>query len=231
MSLSVRYTPKEEEAFVGVVGQNKKQEFVRGIHIYSATMRIYKLWQQSYCMSAALSGRFFGCSCSRTAMFSSFPSLRARKKSSLYSSVDSEHYSSLVKAVVSARMSSQTPESIENEDQWLYGSIVKPKLQACRALKNPWPLLNDAKRVFDAKNVEDGQSVTRISLQIGSDRTSIPSVTKILQKTMSAQQAFYLQRWKKRKIAELGVEGFNEYSNCRPQFSSVVSFHPFNAKF
>ncbi|XP_034158939.1 mitochondrial genome maintenance exonuclease 1 isoform X2 [Pangasianodon hypophthalmus] len=174
-------------------------------------MRVYRLWLQSYCMSAVLSGRFSGCSCSRMAMFSSFPCLRARKKSSQYGDVDSEHYSALVKAVVSTRISSQTPESIENEDQWLYGSIVKSKPQVCRALKNPWPLLNDAKRVLDAENVEG--SMTRISLQRGSDHASIPSVTKILQKTMSPQQAFYLERWKKKKIAELGVEGFKEYSN------------------
>ncbi|MCI4376669.1 hypothetical protein PGIGA_G00191010 [Pangasianodon gigas] len=174
-------------------------------------MRVYRLWLQSYCVSAVLSGRFSGCSCSRMAMFSSFPCLRARKKSSQYGDVDSEHYSALVKAVVSTRISSQTPESIENEDQWLYGSIVKSKPQVCRALKNPWPLLNNAKHVLDAENVEG--SMTRLSLQRGSDHASIPSVTKILQKTMSAQQAFYLERWKKRKIAELGVEGFKEYSN------------------
>ncbi|MCJ8730838.1 hypothetical protein PDJAM_G00188890 [Pangasius djambal] len=174
-------------------------------------MRVYRLWLQSYCVSAVLCGRFSGCSCSRMAMFSSFPYLRARKKSSQYSDVDSEHYSALVKAVVSTRISSQTPESIENEDQWLYGSIVKSKPQVCRALKNPWPLLNDAKRVLDAENVEG--SMTRISLQRGSEHATIPSVTKILQKTMSAQQAFNLERWKKRKIAELGVEGFKQYSN------------------
>lgn len=172
-------------------------------------MRVYRLWLQSYCVSAVLSGRF---SCSRTVMFSSFPGLRARKKSSQYGDVDSEYYSSLVKAVMCT--SSRTPESIENEDQWLYGSIVKSKPHVCRTLKHPWPLLNDAKRVLDRENVEG--SMTRISLQRGSEHASIPSVTKILQKTMSAQQAFYLERWKKRKIAELGVEGFKEYSNSRP---------------
>lgn len=176
-------------------------------------MWIYRLWQQSYFVSAVLSGRFYGCSCSRTATFSSFPGLCARKKR--YSDVDSEHYSSLVKAVVSTRISSQTPESIENEDQCLYGSIVKSKPHVCRALKNPWPLLNNSKPVLNAENVEG--SMTRISLQSGSDHTYIPSVTKILQKTMSAQQVLYLERWKKRKIAELGVEGFKEYSNSRPQ--------------
>lgn len=187
-------------------------------------MRVYRLCLQSCCVSAVFSGRFSG-SCSHTAMFSCFPGLRARKKSSQYSDVDSEHYSSLVKAVVSTRVSCQTPERIENEDQWLYGSVVKSKSKLCRALKNPWPLLNDAKRVHDAETAEG--SMTRISLKRGSDHASTPSVTKILQKTMSAQQVFYLERWKKRKIAELGVEGFKEYSKSRPWFSHVVPMHLF----
>ncbi|KAF7710715.1 mitochondrial genome maintenance exonuclease 1 [Silurus meridionalis] len=164
-------------------------------------MRACRLWLQPCGLSALLSGRSF---------FSS-PGLRARKKSSHYRDVDSEHYSSLVKAVVSMRTSSQTPESIENEDQWLYGAIVKCKPRECRALRNPWPLLNDVKRVPDAENVEG--IMTQIRLHRASDHASIPSVTKILQKTMSAQQVFYLERWKRRKIAELGVEGFKEYSN------------------
>ncbi|XP_060781507.1 mitochondrial genome maintenance exonuclease 1 [Neoarius graeffei] len=161
-------------------------------------MRVYRSWLRPFSVSAALSGRF-----------SCFPGLRARKKSSRYSDVDSEYYSSLLKAVTCPR--SRTPESIENEDQWLYGPVVKSKARVCRTLRNPWPLLNDAKRVLDGENVEG--SMTRISLQRDAEHASIPSVTRILQKTMSAQKAFYLERWKKRKIAELGEEGFKEYSN------------------
>ncbi|KAG7334299.1 hypothetical protein KOW79_002706 [Hemibagrus wyckioides] len=174
-------------------------------------MRGSRLWLQSCCVSALLSGRLSGCSGSPTAMFSSFPGLCSRKNSCHYGNVDSEHYSSLVKSVVSTRISCQTPESIEKEDQLLYGAIVKSKPQVCRALKNPWPLLNDAKRVLDAENIEG--SMSRIKLQRASEHASIPSVTAILQKTMSVQQTFYLERWKKRMIAELGVEGFKEYTN------------------
>ncbi|XP_060728019.1 mitochondrial genome maintenance exonuclease 1 [Tachysurus vachellii] len=173
------------------------------------TMRISRLWLQSCCVSAVLSGRFSVSSCSR--MFSSFPGLRSRKKSSHYGNVDSDHYSSLVKSVVSTRISSQTPQSIEKEDQLLYGSIVKSKAQVCRPLKNPQPLFIDAKRVLDAENMEG--IMTRIKLHRDSDHASIPSVTQILKKTMSVQQMFYLERWKKKMIAELGVEGFNEYIN------------------
>lgn len=171
------------------------------------------MWQQWCWARALLSGVS---SRSHTATLSSFPALRARKKNSRYSEVDSERYSSVVKAVVSTRSSSQTPESIENEDQCLYGSVVKPSAQMCRALKNPWPLLQHTK---PARAHSQTECVTQINFQRNSDH--MPSVTKILQKTMSAKQAFYLERWRKRKISELGVEGFKEYSNSKLLCSPV----------
>ncbi|KAM9476611.1 mitochondrial genome maintenance exonuclease 1 [Clarias gariepinus] len=176
-------------------------------------MRVYSLCVglQSRCVRHALAGHLSRCARSTVASFSSFPGLRARKKSSPYADVDTEHYSLLVKAVVSTKISSQSPESIENEDECLFGSIIKSKPQVCRALKNPWPLLNEAKPAAPAAESAE-ETLTRINLRRASDHTSVPSVTKILQKTMSAQQRFYLDRWKKRKIAELGVEGFKEYS-------------------
>ncbi|XP_037394209.1 mitochondrial genome maintenance exonuclease 1 isoform X2 [Pygocentrus nattereri] len=142
--------------------------------------------------------------------FSSLPALCGRKKSSEYSSVDSEHYSSLVRAVVSTRTSSQTPESIESEDARLFGAVVrsKPK-QAPKTLKNPSPLLNEAKS--SVRSEYEAEAMTRIALRRNPDQPTLPSVTKILQKTMSATQLFYLERWKRRKIAELGEEGFKEY--------------------
>ncbi|XP_062851031.1 mitochondrial genome maintenance exonuclease 1 [Trichomycterus rosablanca] len=169
-------------------------------------MRVYRLWQHSVSVRhvSLINGQL---SCA----FSSFHCLRARKKSSQYSSVDTEHYSSLVKTVVSTRTSSQTPESIEHEDQCLYGSIVKSKAaQLTKVLKNPCPLLNEAKISQESDHLKE--SITRINLQRGSSQVSIPSVTKILQKTMSEQQLFYLERWKRRKIAELGEEGFKQYT-------------------
>ncbi|XP_067277126.1 mitochondrial genome maintenance exonuclease 1 [Pseudorasbora parva] len=134
---------------------------------------------------------------------------RARKKVSQYSTVDTERYSSLVRAVLSSKNSSQTPASIEDEDCQLYGPVIRsrPPSQQPKAPKNLHPLLNKAK----------GQSeyvpgpLARITLQRDSN-TSLPSVTRILQKTMPPDQAFYLERWKRRMIAELGEEGFKEYS-------------------
>lgn len=172
-------------------------------------MGVCELWFRTLCLGRVGfgSGRFSVC-CS----FSSSVPLYARKKSSEYSSVDSEHYSSLVRTVVSSRTSAQTPESIEQEDGWLFGAVVKSRTsQAPRILKNPWSLMNDAKSSILQTENEEGE-MTRIKLKRSPDHPSIPSVTRILQKTMSPNQLFYLERWKRRKIAELGEEGFREYS-------------------
>ncbi|XP_016128055.1 mitochondrial genome maintenance exonuclease 1-like [Sinocyclocheilus grahami] len=95
--------------------------------------------------------------------------------------------------------------------QQLYGPVIRsrPPSKQPKVPKNLHPLLNEAK----------GQSeyvpgpLARIKLQRDSNKTSIPSVTRILQKTMPPDQAFYLERWKRRMIAELGEEGFQEYSS------------------
>ncbi|XP_043111019.1 mitochondrial genome maintenance exonuclease 1 isoform X2 [Puntigrus tetrazona] len=172
------------------------------------TMQLLKLVIQRKCVRSMgfPSGQF-----SRVDNFSASCQWRARKKVSQYSTVDTERYSSLVREVLSLKISSQTPESIEDEDYELYGPIIRsrPPSQQSKAPKNLHPLLNEAK----------GQSeyvpgpLARITLQRDSNNTSIPSVTRILQNTMPPDQAFYLERWKRRMIAELGEEGFREYSS------------------
>ncbi|KAG5831472.1 hypothetical protein ANANG_G00304070 [Anguilla anguilla] len=138
----------------------------------------------------------------------------ARKKTSQYSSVDTEKYSSLVKSVVSLRISSQTPASLEEEDGHIYGPVVKSKPATKRSPKTPFPLVNSrtiSDRIDLMSEAERGPPI-RIALQRGAGRSTTPSVTRILQQTMPPDQAFYLERWKKRMIAELGEEGFKEYT-------------------
>ncbi|XP_051773495.1 mitochondrial genome maintenance exonuclease 1 [Ctenopharyngodon idella] len=171
------------------------------------TMQVLKLLIQCKCARPMgfPSGKF-----SRVDSLSTSCQWRARKKASKYSTVDTERYSSLVRAVLSSKTSSQTPASIEDEDCQLYGPVIRsrPPSQQPKVPKNLHPLLNEAK----------GQSeyvpgtLARITLQRDSNTTYLPSVTRILQKTMPPDQAFYLERWKRRMIAELGEEGFKEYS-------------------
>ncbi|XP_066535969.1 mitochondrial genome maintenance exonuclease 1 [Hoplias malabaricus] len=164
------------------------------------------MWPGPLCVTRALgSGPF-----SLRRSLSACAVLSARRKSSEYSSVDLDRYSSLVRAVVSCRTSAQTPGSLLREDERLFGTVIRSRPgPEPKALRNPCPLLNRAKT--SAPSEYQGE-MTRITVQRVPDQPHTPSVTRILQETMSETQRFYLDRWRRRKVAELGEDGFKEYS-------------------
>ncbi|XP_063247313.1 mitochondrial genome maintenance exonuclease 1 isoform X2 [Prinia subflava] len=132
-----------------------------------------------------------------------------KKKGNSYEQVDQEKYTNLVHSVTSYKTSAQTPETILEEDNLLYGPPAKhrPPIKAGTKTPKNWvPLINPSKRILSVS------SDSNIPMKIGLQRTKMPSVTRILQQTLSPQQVFYLERWKQKMIEELGKDGFEEYT-------------------
>uniref|UniRef100_A0A8C4GDB4 Mitochondrial genome maintenance exonuclease 1 n=1 Tax=Dicentrarchus labrax TaxID=13489 RepID=A0A8C4GDB4_DICLA len=98
--------------------------------------------------------------------FSVCHGLTSPKKHSPYSSVDSERYSSLVKSTMTSRTSSQTVDSIEAEDEHIYGPVIKaskpsitPKVREAKTLH---PFLH-CEETLETEEPESGPP-TRISI-------------------------------------------------------------------
>ncbi|NWW77978.1 MGME1 exonuclease, partial [Climacteris rufus] len=132
-----------------------------------------------------------------------------KKKGNSYEQVDQEKYKNLVHSVTSYKTSAQTPETILEEDSLLYGPPDKhrpPIKSGTKAPKNWVPLMNPNKRILPHS------SDSKLPMKIGLQKTKMPSVTRVLQQTLSPQQVFYLERWKQKMIEELGKDGFEEYT-------------------
>ncbi|CAK6447405.1 unnamed protein product [Pipistrellus nathusii] len=135
-----------------------------------------------------------------------------KKKVNPYEEVNQEKYSDLVQSVLSFRGPAQTPESLFEEDSLLYGPVSKCKApkqdEEARVPGNWFPLFNPQRSL--KPNTTGGAT---IPLKIPLQRNKIPSVTRVLQQTMTSEQIFYLERWKQRMILELGEDGFAEYTS------------------
>uniref|UniRef100_A0A2K6F1H6 Mitochondrial genome maintenance exonuclease 1 n=1 Tax=Propithecus coquereli TaxID=379532 RepID=A0A2K6F1H6_PROCO len=133
------------------------------------------------------------------------------KKMNPYEEVDQEKYSHLVQSVLSFRGLARTPESLFDEDALLYGPVSKQKPpkqeEEARVPQNWFPIFNPE------RHVKPDTSDPSIPLKIPLQRNVVPSVTRILQETMTKRQFFYLERWKQRMILELGENGFKEYTS------------------
>lgn len=134
-----------------------------------------------------------------------------KKKVNPYEEVDQGKYSDLVQSVLSSKGLAQTPESLFEEDNLLYGPVSKckpPKQDEAAKVPGNWcPLYNPE------RSMKPNATSSTIPLRIPLQRNTIPSVTKVLQQTMTSEQIFYLERWKQRMIQELGEDGFAEYSS------------------
>lgn len=166
----------------------------------------------------AFSGGIIVPQCASLSMnFSLCHCLHSRKRHSPYSSVDTGRYSSIVKSIMSVRVSSQTPETLKDEDEHIYGPVIKAQMSSpgrqdkLPKTLHPFLLDNESMELDDA---ELGPPA-RIMLNRGQGRGSVPSVTRILQQTLSPDQLYYLERWKKKMIADLGEEGFAKYSQSK----------------
>uniref|UniRef100_A0A5F9DKW6 Mitochondrial genome maintenance exonuclease 1 n=1 Tax=Oryctolagus cuniculus TaxID=9986 RepID=A0A5F9DKW6_RABIT len=166
---------------------------------------------QAVCRQLRPSKGFPGEPAPRMNFFTSSYCFGRKKKMNPYEEVDQGKYSDLVRSVLSCRGSAQTPESLFEEDALLYGPVSKrhpPKQdKEAKVPRNWFPIFNPE------RDVRPDASDPSVPLKIPLQKKVIPSVTRILQHTMTPQQVFYLERWKQRMVLELGEDGFAEYTS------------------
>ncbi|XP_068931564.1 mitochondrial genome maintenance exonuclease 1 [Petaurus breviceps papuanus] len=166
----------------------------------------------SICKKLGRSSRFFVELAPSVGFSNSCYFCSQKKKKNPYQEVDQDKYSNLIRSIISTKISSQTPESLFQEDDLLYGPVSKCKVQEQESgsvvTQNTVLLLNPEKR--------SGSSIVTdlsVPLKIPLQNNKMPSVTRILQQTMTAKQILNLERWKQQMILELGEDGFAEYTS------------------
>lgn len=73
-------------------------------------------------------------------------------------------------------------------------------------------MLDDSKQNLNQENYEKFTAVPSDTIVHETRKRDLPSVTNILNVTISEQSKAALERWKKNMIEKLGEDGFNEYS-------------------
>lgn len=86
------------------------------------------------------------------------------------------------------------------------------------------PFDNDAlKSIVSYPMICEKNSLSQTQELIGDSPIRLPSISKILQATMSESSRFALKKWKMDKIEELGYDGFKQYE--RETFERGTQFH------
>lgn len=89
-------------------------------------------------------------------------------------------------------------------------------------------LVDGLKKSLNAENYKTFSSVSFETTVQETPKRDLPSVTKILNVTMSEKSRLILENWKKGMIKKLGEDGFNKYTKGIVQFLSMI--HIFEVK-
>ncbi|XP_043912916.1 mitochondrial genome maintenance exonuclease 1 isoform X2 [Protopterus annectens] len=141
-----------------------------------------------------------------------------KKNSSHYEQVHTERYASLVRSIISAEARLKTSDADFRKNKLLNGPFSRSASKSPeeedlegQEPKNMVPFINP-KKVSEPTLEKKLKFPLRAKLHMSNSRTPFPSVTYILRQTMPIEQSYFLEKWKRRMIVELGEEGFREYS-------------------
>jgi len=88
-------------------------------------------------------------------------------------------------------------------------------------------LVDDSKRRLNEEHFEKFATSAETILRETPKRADLPSVTNILNLTMSEKSKAALENWKKNMIEKLGEDGFKKYSGGRVYFFYYYCYYFF----